>query len=257
LHDNRLDHGCNRTIRKRYTVYREDSKPILVLSIIIIFIILSEIQTVHAFASNTTDPAKLHLSEAQKPISPFGANIGRIILYSIVIVLVIVTRLKWTKHGRKVTKLKIMIESIFFLALGSIVVFDSFYNDGVPILYLIPYLILFFGLQHYTYLHSNRLIAFWKESKSGSIYVKGGTHIHLAYVIGTASRIIISVLFIGSLFSPSKRGVIYVNNSTTVLATIVFDLLLMISLGLLMGINRRILIRYNLIEQGKENVLEK
>jgi hypothetical protein len=76
-------------------------------------------------------------------------------------------------------------------------------------------------------------------------------------VVGTASRIIISVLFIGSLFSPSKRGVIYVNNSTTVLATIVFDLLLMISLGLLMGINRRILIRYNLIEQGKENVLEK
>jgi hypothetical protein len=150
-----------------------------------------------------------------------------------------------------------MVESIFFLALGSIVVFDSFYNDGVPILYLIPYLILFFGLQHYTYLHSNRLISFWKESTSGSIYVKGGTHIHLAYVIGTASRIIISVLFIGGLFSPSRRGIIYIDNPTVVLVTIVFDLLLLISIGLLIGINRRILIRYNCIKEGKEKISEK
>jgi hypothetical protein len=100
-------------------------------------------------------------------------------------------------------------------------------------------------------------MSFWKESKSGSIYVKGGTHIHIAYVIGTTSRIIISVLFIGSLFTPSRRGIIYIDNSTIVLATIVFDLLLMISAGLLIGINRRILIRYNLIKEGKEKISEK
>jgi hypothetical protein len=86
---------------------------------------------------------------------------------------------------------------------------------------------------------------------------KGGTHIHLAYVIGTISRIVISVLFIGSLFSPSGRGIIYIDNSKVVLATIVFDLLLMISFGLLIGINRRILIRYNYIKEGKEKILEK
>jgi len=150
-----------------------------------------------------------------------------------------------------------MAESIFFLILSSIVVFDSFYDVGIPILYLIPYLILFIGLAYYSYLHSNRLMSFWRQSKSGSIYVKGGTHIHLAYVIGTTSRIIISVLFIGSLFNPSRRGIIYIDNSTVVLATIVFDLLLMTSVGLLIGINRRILIRYNLIKQGKESISEK
>jgi hypothetical protein len=187
----------------------------------------------------------------------FGGNIGRIILYSIVIIIVIVTRIKWTKHGRKITKPKIMVESSFFIALASIVTFDSIYNVGVPILYVIPYVILFFGLQHYSYLHSNRLISFWKDSKSGSIYVTGGTHIHLAYLIGTASRMIISVLFVGSLFSPSKRGVIYINNSTAVLATIIFDFLLMISLGLLIGINRRTLIRYNLIKDGQDNIQER
>ena len=201
---------------------------------------------------NNIDPSKLHLSDAQKSISPYGANIGRIILYSIVIVIVIVTRLRWTKHGRRVTKPKIIVESIFFLVLSSIVAFDSFYDVGIPILYLIPYLILFLGLAYYSYLHSNRLMSFWKESKSGSIYVKGGTHIHLAYVIGTTSRIIISVLFIGSLFTPSRRGLIYIDNSTAVLVTIVFDLLLMISVGLLIGINRRILIRYNFISQGRK-----
>ena len=171
---------------------------------IIIFIILLSIQTAHASTSNNINPAKLHISDAQKSIAPYGADIGRIILYSIVIVIVIVTRLKWTKHGRRVTKPKIIAESIFFLVLGSIVVFDSFYDVGISILYLIPYLILFLGVEYYSYLHSNRLISFWKESKSGSIYVKGGTHIHIAYVIGTTSRIIISVLFIGSLFTPSR-----------------------------------------------------
>jgi len=174
-----------------------------------------------------------------------------------VIIFVIVTRIKWTTHGRKVTKPKIIVESIFFITLSAIVIFDSFYNVGVPILFVIPYVILFFGLQHYSYLHSNRLISFWKGSKSGSIYVTGGTHIHLAYVIGTTSRIIISVLFIGSLFSLNKGGVIYVNSSTTILVTIIFDLLLMISLGLLMGINRRTLIRYKLIMDGKEKIPEK
>jgi hypothetical protein len=194
---------------------------------------------------------------AQMSTASFGGNIGRIILYSIVIIIVIVTRIKWTKHGRKITKPKIMVESSFFIALASIVTFDSIYNVGVPILYVIPYVILFFGLQHYSYLHSNRLISFWKDSKSGSIYVTGGTHIHLAYLIGTASRMIISVLFVGSLFSPSKRGLIYINNSTAVLATIIFDFLLMISLGLLIGINRRTLIRYNLIKDGQDNIQER
>ncbi len=173
------------------------------------------------------------------------------------IIFVVVTRIKWTRHGRRVTKLKIMVESIFFIAMSAIVTFDSIYNVGVPILFVIPYVILFFGLQHYSYLHSDRLISFWKDSKSGSIYVMGGTHIHLAYVIGTTSRILISVLFIGSLFSPSKRGVIYVNSSTAVLATIVFDLLLMISLGLLIGINRRTLIRYRLIKDGEGSIQER
>lgn len=227
------------------------------LTIIAIFIMLSGIETASAITVNNIDPSKLHLLDVQKSVAPYEANIGRIILYSIVIVIVIITRLRWTKYGRRVTRPKIIAESIFFLVLSSIVAFDSFYDVGIPILYLIPYLTLFLGLAYYSYLHSNQLMSFWKESKSGSIYVKGGTHIHLAYVIGTTSRIIISVLFIGSLFTPSRRGLIYIDNSTAVLATIVFDFLLMISVGLLIGINRRILIRYNLISQGRENISEK
>ena len=42
-----------------------------------------------------------------------------------------------------------------------------------------------------------------------------------------------------------------------VLATMVFDLLLMICFGLLIGINRRVLIRYNLIKEGKEKISER
>jgi hypothetical protein len=229
---------------------------IFLLAIPTFFPILSTLQSAHASTTINIDTVKLRLSVAQESIAPYGTDMGRIILYSIVIAIVIFTRLKWTKRGRKVTKLKIIVESIFYLVLSSIVIFDSLYNIGVPILYLVPYLFLFFGLQHYSYLHSNRLISFWKESKSGSIYATGGTHIHLAYVIGTVSRIIISVLFIGSLFSRTRQGLIYVDNSTAVLITIAFDMLLMVSVGLLIGMNRRILIRYNLIIEGKETVSE-
>ena len=230
------------------------------LTIIIIFFILSQIQTTYAFTFNNVDSTKLQLSDAQKSLAPYGVTLDRIILYSlysIVIVIVILTRLKWTEHGRKVTKPKIIVESIFYLALSSTVIFESLYHADVPILYLVPYLILFFGLQQYSYLRSNRLMSFWKEPKSASIYVKGGTHIHALFVIGTTSRIIISILFIGSLFGTSLRGIIFTSNSTVMLATIVFDLLLMISVGLLIGINRRILIRYNLINEGRENISEK
>jgi hypothetical protein len=225
--------------------------------VIIIFFFLSQIQTTYGFTFINVDSAKLHLSDEQKSLAPYGANIGRIILYCTAIVIVVLTRLKWTKHGRKVTKPKLIVESIFYLALSSIVIFESLYHVGVPILYLVPYLILFFGLQQYSYLHSNRLMSFWKEPKSASIYVKGGTHIHAVFVIGTATRIIVSILFIGSLFGPSQQGIIYVSDSTLMLATIVFDLLLMISVGLLIGINRRILIRYNLISEGRENISQK
>ena len=228
-----------------------------ILTIATIFIILSTIQSIHALTVNNIDPMKLQLSNTQKSISLNEMNISKIILYSIVIIILAITRLKWAKHGRKVTKPRIIIESIFFLTIGSIVLFDSFYNVGIPILYIIPYLVVFLGLQQYSYLHSNKFISFWTDLKTNSIYVKGGTHIHLAYVIGTASRIIISILFIGSLFTPSRRGIIYIDSSTTVLATVVFDLLLMISLGLLIGINRRILIRYNLISTGREKISEK
>jgi hypothetical protein len=228
-----------------------------VLTIIFIFFIISQIQTTYALTFNNVDSTKLNLSDAHKSLAPYGINVGRIILYSIVIVIVILTRLKWTKHGRKVTRPKIIVESFFYLALSSIVIFDSLNDVGVPILYLVAYLTLFFGLQQYSYWHSNRLISFWRDSKSASIYVKGGTHIHAVFVIGTATRIIISILFIGSLFGPSQRGLIDISNSTVVLATIVFDFLLIISVSLLIGINRRILIRYNLINQGRESISEK
>jgi hypothetical protein len=64
-------------------------------------------------------------------------------------------------------------------------------------------------------------------------------------------------LILGSLSTPSRPGLIYIDNSTAILATIVFDLLLMVSVGLLIVINRRILVRYNLIKEGKEEISEK
>ena len=134
-------------------------------------------QTAYAFTFNDVNSTKLYHLDAQKSLALNGVNMGRITLYIVAIVIVIVTRLRWTKHGRKVTKQKIVVESIFYLALSSIVIFDSFYHVGIPVLYLVLYLILFLGLQQYSYMHSNRLIAFWKETKVCFYLCKGrNTH---------------------------------------------------------------------------------
>ena len=71
----------------------------------------------------------------------------------------------------------------------------------------------------------------------------------------------ISILFVGSLFVPSRRGVVDVNNSTVLLATIAFDFcygpFMLICYGLLIGINRRVLARFNLIKEGKEEISDR
>ena len=96
MRDNLIsDEDTNRIILKRNRDNTIDTTLILVLFGIIILIPLSTVQTAPAFAQTSK--------------SPFGANIGRIILYSIVIIFVIVTRIKWTTHGRKVTKPKIIL----------------------------------------------------------------------------------------------------------------------------------------------------
>ena len=122
-----------------YSIYTRFKANTHLSIIMITFVTLFAIQIAeYAFTFNNIDLTKLYLSFMQMSLSPHGVNIGRLILYAIVISIVIITRYKWTKHGRKITKLKIRVESIFFLALSSIVIFDSFYDDGVPILFIIP-----------------------------------------------------------------------------------------------------------------------
>jgi hypothetical protein len=55
--------------------------PMFALTIIAIFIMLSGIETASAITVNNIDPSKLHLSDVQKSVAPYEANIGRIILY--------------------------------------------------------------------------------------------------------------------------------------------------------------------------------
>jgi hypothetical protein len=94
LDDTSFNYGVM-IIRKRYSVYRENWAKILVSTIPTIFIILSTLPSTHAFTFNNIDPTKFHLSDAQESIAPSGVNMGRIILYSLVIAIVIFTRLKW------------------------------------------------------------------------------------------------------------------------------------------------------------------
>ena len=242
----------NRIVRKRYSVYTEQSKPILVVSMIIIFIILFAIQTAHASTSNDIDPTKLHLSDAQKTMAPYGANVGRIILYCIVIVIVIVTRLKWTKHGRKVRKPKIIrVYFLFSIKFYCCLRFILWCWHSNFISYSVFNIVSWFSILFLFTFKSAYIIL---DGIKVWFYLCKGRNTHSSCI---CDRDKITHHNIGLVYWQFVHAKSTRNNLHWWIATIVFDMLLMISIGLLIGINRRILIRYNLLKEGKEKISEK
>lgn len=180
--------------------------------------------------------------------------------YSVVFAIVVIgligyIRTRTAMRGSKVSRAKTYGLGTFYVVFASYLVLNSF-AGGVPIIYATPYVLTFFAAEYFSNRYSDKALRFWKTA-DGVIYSKGGTAIYMTYVGAMAVRIIVSMLLLGSstsmFFVYSPEGA-QATGSATALAFIVSDFMLVLGAGLLVGLNRRIYLHYNLIKKGEEAV---
>jgi hypothetical protein len=182
----------------------------------------------------------------------------------IIMALIIILRITKVIRGTKVNAKKTIIFSVYFIAIASFLVYNSFLVGGVPFVYIIPYLAIAVTAVYCSYMYSKSALSFWKlpatsnnnKSNSAVTYAKGGLSIYIVYVVALTIRIVINFLFIGSgksyfnnnqLLANDTTSAIFVmppllgTNSTTMLfAFIATDILLIIGAGLVVGRNANI-----------------
>ena len=175
----------------------------------------------------------------------------------VIITIMSVLRIRRSIQGTKVNVKKTIVFSVYFVAITSFLVYNSFLIGSVAVLYVIPYFAVVIVTIYYSYMHSKRSLSFLKlpDSKGGNsaIYVKGGSSMYFLYVAALTIRVVINFLFIGSeKFYFNKEQTILGNENATAimpmlhtnpammtLASTVTDFLLIIAVGLIIGRNAR------------------
>jgi hypothetical protein len=182
----------------------------------------------------------------------------------IIMGLIIILRARKVVQGTKVDIKKTIIFSVYFIAIASFLVYNSFLVGDIQFVYIVPYFAIAVIAAYCSYIYSKTALSFWElpatsnnKSSSTMTYAKGGLSIYILYVVALTIRIAINFLFIGSnklyfdnnqLLPNGTASTIFVmppllgTNSTTMLfAFIATDILLIIGAGLVVGRNARII----------------
>jgi hypothetical protein len=187
----------------------------------------------------------------------------------IIIIIIIIFRLRKVKKGTKVSVKKTILFSTYFVAIASFLVYNSFLVSAIPHGYLISYFGVAVAATYGSYIYSKRSLSFWRVppdnidgDSSSSIYSKGGLAVYLLYVSALTIRVAINFFFIGSEIFYFNNQTILENSSavfimpmlrtdtaTTILAFAATDFLLMVSVGLVIGRNARVLRYYYQIKK--------
>src|SRR5437763_1951153 len=117
-------------------------------------------------------------------------------------IIIIIIRIRKVMQGTKISVKKTIIFSAYYLAIASLLVYNSFLIGSVPFAYAVPYSAVVVASGYGSYKYSKRIVSFWKLSTNGDensiIYAKGGLAIYLLYVVALILRSAINILFIGS-----------------------------------------------------------
>lgn len=187
----------------------------------------------------------------------------------IIIIIIIIFRLRKVKKGTKVSVKKTILFSAYFVAIASFLVYNSFLVSAIPVGYLISYFGVAVAATYGSYIYSKRSLSFWRVPPNNidgdsysSIYSKGGLAVYLLYVSALTIRVAINFFFIGSEKFYFNNQTILENSSaafimpmlrtdtaTTILAFAATDFLLMVSVGLVIGRNARVLRYYYQIKK--------
>jgi len=142
--------------------------------------------------------------------------------------------------------------------------YSSFFIFGVPIEFVVPYLIVFGVSLYLTNKYSDMALSFYKNS-NGIIFVDLGWFSNFSYILAAITCIVISsldiILRLGLLEKTGmdyKLTLFFFGEAMTIflLVTIIFYFLLIYGKAALDGMHRRMLIHYKLILSGKEEVKE-
>ncbi|MGB8936406.1 MAG: hypothetical protein WCC17_15025 [Candidatus Nitrosopolaris sp.] len=178
----------------------------------------------------------------------------------VVIIIISVLRIRRAIQGTKVNVKKTIIFSVYFVAITSFLVYNSFLIGSIAVVYVIPYFAVVVAAIYCSYIYSKTTLSLPdSNSDNSAIYVKGGLSIYFLYVAALTIRIVINFLFIGSdrfYFNKEHRTaimpMIHINPAMTILAFTVADFLLIIAMGLIIGRNARVLRYY--YQQKKRTV---
>jgi hypothetical protein len=178
-----------------------------------------------------------------------GAETSVSYIYAIIFIF-IALRIRRIIYGQKISKVRSLIFSVWYVVFAGLLIAGSFY-DGVSIYYAAVDAVIYIAALFAAHRFINRRLVFWRGA-DGSIYAKGGIIIYLIYVIGLVIRLAIDFIYVPSALSFSFTSVSL--GSTAIAAEIATDALLAFGSGLLTGRNIRLYQRYVAIEQGKETI---
>jgi len=170
----------------------------------------------------------------------------------IVTALVAVLKIRKAHEGSKVNRTVLIAISIVFSIFVSYFILNSFLI-GIPVLFLPVFIIIFIGAEFLTYHYVK--ISFWRGS-DGSIYSKGGLYIQIVFITSLVLRISVSIIFLGSasFYRHVEEYAQLVNDTPIIfMAILVTNISLIISGGIVIGLNRRLLRQYNLFKKGIES----
>jgi hypothetical protein len=183
-----------------------------------------------------------------------GAGNSSVYIFLIILVFIVVRRLRLVVKGAKVSKVRSLIFSSYYVLLALFFTATSFLYGGATASDAVLYVALGAVGAYGSFKFSDKRIGFWKGA-DGSIYYRGAVIIYIIYLAGLIARIVIDLAFIGpQAFTFTASPSVAPLSATAIDAGIIADGLLTFGAGLLVGRNARVLKRYSAIVQGKETV---
>lgn len=158
----------------------------------------------------------------------------------------------YIRQNKKVERGKIFIYSSIQAVLTFLVILSSFAVIGVPLYFIFPYLAAFTFFLIISLKYSDKLLRFSKDD-NGDLIANFESIAHISYIISTISRITISLVVIAlrvkllQIFGIEHTAYLIFQEpliTLIIFATIIFDLLLLSSKGIMVGMHRQMLAQY-------------
>jgi hypothetical protein len=174
--------------------------------------------------------------------------LSALIISLIITSIIIAIQLRKNLKGTKINIKKSTIFLIYYILIVSYLIYNSF-STGVPLTYLLPYVMIIILSGYYSYWYSKRNLLFWRDNDN-NLYAKGGLLIYLIYITALVVRIVINLVFIGyqEVNFTESGNIVIINHplvhmgfKTRIISLIVTDLLITIGTGMLIGRYARVM----------------